>query len=109
MTSFLVTAALGLLLSILGVINMTGNISSLHSYHRKRVTEENKKPFGRLVGMGTIIIGISLVIFGTLNFLSEQLQSPPLVIVGNVALIIGIVIGLAMNFYAMIKYNHGIF
>ena len=109
MSPFLVTVGLGLLLSVLGMINMTGNISSLHRYHRKRVTEEDKKAFGRLVGIGTVVIGFSLILYGVLNFLSEPLQSPALVITGTVALIVGIVIGLAMNFFAMIKYNHGIF
>ena len=54
MAAFITIAGLGLLVSILGIINMTGNISSLHWYHRQRVTEENRKPFGKLVGLGNI-------------------------------------------------------
>ncbi|MBQ8331912.1 MAG: hypothetical protein IJX94_05390 [Clostridia bacterium] len=37
-------------IAVLGIINMTGNISSLHWYHRQRVTKEDRKPFGKLVG-----------------------------------------------------------
>ena len=65
MATFITVLGLGILISILGVINMTGNISSLHWYHRQRVTEENRKPFGKLVGLGTLIIGLAMIVFGT--------------------------------------------
>ena len=109
MAALITTAGLGLLVSILGIINMTGNISSLHWYHRQRVTEENRKPFGRLVGLGTLIIGIAIIVCGTLFFIFEQTQLEFLMIIGTVELILGIVVGLIISFYAMKKYNHGIF
>jgi len=109
MAALITTAGLGLLVSILGIINMTGNISSLHWYHRQRVTEENRKPFGRLVGLGTLIIGIAIIVYGTLFFIFEQTQLEFLMIIGTVELILGIVVGLIISFYAMKKYNHGIF
>ena len=109
MAAFVTTAGLGLLVSILGIMNMTGNISSLHWYHRQRVTEENRKPFGKLVGLGTLIIGIALILFGTLFFIHEHTQLLALVIIGVIELIVGIVIGMAISFYAMKKYNGGIF
>lgn len=109
MENLIIPIALGLLISILGVVNMTGNISTLHYYHRKRVTEENRKPFGRLVGLGTLIVGVSIITFGLLSFISEQVQSLPLLVTGIVILIIGIVAGLGLSFFAMIKYNKGIF
>ena len=109
MAAFITIAGLGLLVSILGIINMTGNISSLHSYHRHRVTEENRKPFGKLVGLGTLILGIAMMIFGTLFFISEETGLDFLVIIGTVELIVGIVVGMAISFYAMKKYNGGIF
>ena len=109
MAALITTVGLGLLVSILGIINMTGNISSLHWYHRQRVTEENRKPFGRLVGLGTLIIGIAIIVYGTLFFIVEQTQLEFLMIIGTVELILGIVVGLIISFYAMKKYNHGIF
>ena len=109
MAAFITTAGLGLLVCILGIINMMGNISSLHWYHRQRVTDENRKPFGKLVGLGTLIIGISLIVFGTLFFVHEYIQLPVLVIIGVIELIAGIVVGMAISFYAMRKYNGGIF
>ena len=109
MAALITTVGLGLLVSILGIINMTGNISSLHWYHRQRVTEENRKPFGRFVGLGTLIIGIAIIVYGTLFFIFEQTQLEFLMIIGTVELILGIVVGLIISFYAMKKYNHGIF
>lgn len=109
MATFITTAGLGLLISILGIINMTGNISSLHWYHRQRVTEENRKTFGKLVGLGTLIIGVSIIIFGALLLIFEQTKFVFLVIIGTVELIASIVVGLVISFYAMIKYNKGIF
>ena len=40
--SMAVTTVVGIILCVFGAINMTGNISSLHSYHRSRVREEDK-------------------------------------------------------------------
>ena len=109
METFLTISGLGIIVSVLGIINMTGNISSLHRYHRHRVTEENKKPFGKLVGLGTLIIGLVMIVFGILFFIFEKTQLQALMIIGEVQLIVGIIVGLALNFYAMKKYNGGIF
>lgn len=109
MAAFITVAGLGLLISILGIINMTGNISSLHWYHRQRVIEENRKPFGKLVGLGTLIIGVAMIVFGALFFIFEQTQLEFLVIIGVVELIAAIVAGMGISFYAMKKYNGGIF
>ena len=104
-----VTLALGVLVCVLGGINMTGNLSTLHRYHYKRVSEENRKPFGKLVGGGTVLIGIALFLFGILSFLSEKTQNTAYLIAGSVLLVVGFVFGLGLSFYAMFKYNKGIF
>ena len=109
MAEFITTLIFGLLICILGAINMTGNISSLHWYHRHRVTEEDRKPYGRLVGLGTLIIGASFIIFSALYLVFDKTQNSVLVTVGTVELIAGVILGLALSFYAMIKYNKGIF
>ena len=109
MTALITVSGLGILISILGLINMTGNISSLHWYHRHRVTAESQKPFGKLVGLGTLIIGLSMIVFGILFFLFEQTQIKALVIIGVVELVASTVAGVIVSFYAMIKYNGGLF
>ena len=100
---------LGAFISILGFSNMKGNISSIHWYHRKRITEENRLPFGRMIGLGTVICGVSLVVFGCLSFVSEKTQIDIFTTLGSVVVSVGLVIGLALSLYAMIKYNKGIF
>ena len=109
MAPFITVSGLGILVSILGIINMTGNISSLHWYHRQRVTEENRKPFGKLVGLGTLIIGLSMIVFGILFLIFEQTQLQAFVVIGVIELIVSIIVGMFVSFYAMKKYNGGIF
>ena len=109
MVEFITVLGLGILISIIGIINMTGNISSLHWYHRQRVTEENRKPFGKLVGLGTLIIGFAMIVFGILFLIFEQTQLEALVIIGVIELIASIIAGMTISFYAMKKYNGGIF
>ena len=100
---------IGVVIIILGTVNYKGNISTLHSYHRKRVAREDVLPFGRLVGIGTIIIGISIIIMGALTLCSLILEKDIYTIIGTAVLIIGLVVGIGITFYAMIKYNKGIF
>ena len=109
MTEFITTLVVGILVSVLGIINMTGNISSLHRYHRHRVSEENKKPFGRLVGLGTLIVGVALMVFDGLMFVFEQTALQIILVIAPIILIAGVAVGLAISFYAMKKYNGGIF
>ena len=109
MFAIIITICIGIITCILGIIHTTGNISSLHKYHRHRVREEDKKPFGKLVGLGTIIIGLSVIIFGIMTFFFEKTQISTFLIIGNVILAIGLVSGLIISFYAMKKYNKGIF
>ena len=103
------SALVGLACIILGMVNRTGNISSLHSYHRKRVSEEDRLPFGRLVGIGTVIIGASLTVFGALSAVKEMTQNAVFTVIGTVLLTVGLVVGFSITFYAMKKYNKGIF
>ncbi len=109
MDNFFVPGILGVILIVLGVMNMKGNISSIHWYHRHRVAEENRKPFGRLVGLGTLIIGVALILSGIFFWISEAKATEMWLIIGCVITVVGIVVGLILSFYAMIKYNKGIF
>ena len=52
---------LGIFISVIGIVNMTGNISTIHSYNRRKVKEEDVPKYGRAVGTGTLIIGVSLI------------------------------------------------
>ena len=100
---------LGILISVMGIINMTGNINSLHSYHRHRVREEDRLVFGRTVGGGTLIVGVGTVVFSVLMMIYDAIAAEPLVWIGVALLLLCIIIGLALSFWGMIKYNKGIF
>lgn len=109
MGAFITTAVLGVIICILGIINMSGNISSLHWYHRQRVSEENVKPFGKMVGLGTVIVGASVLSFSFFMFAFELTAAEIFSVIGAAIMLVGIAFGLAVSFYAMKKYNGGIF
>ena len=93
--------AVGVFIIVLGIFNAKGNISMLHSYHRKRVQEDDVLPFGKKVGAGSIIIGLTIIIAAITDLLSLN--------VASIVLVIGFIPGVAMIVYALMKYNKGIF
>ena len=109
MPAFIVTALVGVVCIVLGISNMKGNISSLHSYHRSRVSGEDRIPFGRMVGLGTIIIGAAIIVFSGLSAVTLYTDNEMFTLIGTGILIAGIIVGLVISFKAMIKYNKGIF
>ena len=109
MAGNIVAFLVGVVCIVLGISNMRGNISTLHSYHRHRVSEEDRIPFGKQVGFGTMILGISIIIFSILSTLTLYTENNIFTLIGALVLIVGIVVGLIMSFKAMIKYNKGIF
>ena len=92
---------LGIFISVIGIVNMTGNISTIHSYNRRKVREEDVPKYGRAVGTGTLIIGVSLIAAFVTTFWSEEAMS--------FIVIPALVIGLGFILYAQFKYNKGIF
>ena len=109
MAGNIVTFLVGIVCIVLGISNMRGNISSLHSYHRSRVSEEDRIPFGKQVGLGIIIVGIGIIVFSVLSSVTLYTENDIFILVGTAILIIGIILGLVISFRAMIKYNKGIF
>ena len=109
MTETVITIVIGIVCVVLGISNMKGNISSLHSYHRHRVSEEDRIPFGKQVGLGTIVIGIGMIIFGAASAATQYSGSNAFILAGTVIFVISIAFGLGVSFRAMLKYNKGIF
>ena len=109
MVGNIVTLLVGIVCIVLGISNMRGNISSLHSYHRYRVSEEDRIPFGKQVGLGTIIVGIGIIVFSILSSITLYTENNIFILAGTAFLIVGIILGLVISFRAMIKYNKGIF
>ena len=109
MAAMLLAFAVGVVCIVLGISNMRGNISSLHSYHRNRVSEEDRIPFGKAVGRGMILIGCGVIVFSLLTAATLQTGQEVFTLLGTGVLMVTLVIGLAISFRAMIKYNGGIF
>ena len=72
-------------------------------------SEEDRIPFGKQVGLGTIIVGIGIIVFSVLSSVTLYTENDIFILVGTAVLIIGIILGLVISFRAMIKYNKGIF
>jgi len=92
---------LGLFISALGIINIMGNISTIHSYNRRKVKEEDVPKYGKVVGTGTLIIGVSLVLGYIVSFWSEAIMA--------FIILPAVVVGLGFLLYGQFKYNKGIF
>ena len=91
---------LGTVFVILGyILWKKEKISLLHSYHYDKVSEENKKPFCTLSGIGVVIIGISLLVTAVFLYLTNSEWS-------FISFGVGFCAGLAMLILAGMKYNH---
>lgn len=93
----------------IGILNRMGNIKMLHSYHINNIKEEDIIPFGKVVGIGMIIIGSSIIIYGSLLIPLELTKDSIYMIIGDAVLITGIVLGIVICLYAIKKYNKKIF
>ena len=91
----------GICLSVLGIINIKGNISTIHSYNRRNVKEEDIPKYGKAVGTGTLVIGVSLILSYLVTFWNQAAI--------DYIVLPAMVVGLAFILYGQFKYNHGIF
>lgn len=93
---------LGISLILLGSLNIKGNIKMIHWYNRSKVSQENIKSYGKAMGIGTIIMGISIFLTSILLMIhnSETIYY---------IIVFGVIIGLIIMLYAQFKYNKGIF
>ena len=105
----IVCALVGVICILLGISNAKGNISSLHTYHRNRVKEEDRLPFGRLVGLGTILSGVGVLLYSGCLALSIYKEAAFWNVIGSALMLLFLGAGLGISFYAMKKYNNGIF
>ena len=47
----IVMLILGVFISVVGIVNIKGNISTIHSYNRRKVKEEDIPKYGKVVGI----------------------------------------------------------
>ena len=101
MDNGIIVIVIGLIIGAMGVMNFKGNISTLHSYHRKRVASEDGPAMGKAVGIGSIIIGVAFIVAGILTLLK--------IAFAEIFAIAGCVVGLPIILISIIKYNKGLF
>ena len=101
----IVILIVGITIIIMGIANIRGNLSTLHKYHTKNITEDNKPAFGKLSGIGHIIVGISLILNAILSAIATRLDIATYSTIGNIILIAGSAIGIGIILYSIIKYN----
>ncbi len=109
MAGFIVVILVGIACIALGISNTKGKLESLHYYHRHRVSEENRLLLGKTVGCGMIIFGLSIVAAGVLFIVTLLTGSPVFTRIGTGIIIAGFAVGIGLCFYAIKKYNKGIF
>ncbi len=102
MLEIFLVIAVGFMLIVLGGFNCAGHIKSIHWYHRKKVADADVKKYGRCVGSGTIVIGISIIITAVLQFFIKSNLI-------YISVISGLVVGIVFILYGQFKYNKGIF
>ena len=86
---------LGLCISVIGIVNIKGNISTIHSYNRRRIKEEDIPKYGKVVGAGTLIMGLSLVLGFIVSFWNEEIK--------GFIIAPAIIVGLGLMLYGQIK------
>ena len=91
----------GIFISVIGIINIRGDISTVHWYNRRKVRQEDVPKYGKAVGTGSLIIGIAIIIAYVVSFWSETAIT--------FIILPAFVVGLGFILYGQIKYNRGIF
>ena len=99
----------GAICIVIGIINMSGNINTLHSYHRRRVRNEDVKKMGRAVGIGMLLCGIGTIALGIGFLVFDTTGSPIWTILGYVSFAIIFGAGITTTIISICKYNKGLF
>ena len=99
---YLPLIVLGVIFIFLGIMNYKGNISSIHWYNRRNVSKKDVKNYGKLMGIGTIILGIGMIVTAIFQLFFDLDES-------NDILIFSLISGIITMIYAQFKYNKGIF
>ena len=99
---YILLIGVDVVVSMLGIVNMWGNIATIHWYPRTKLTEEDAPKYGKWMGGGTLTAGLSCLLTAVLQMVFHW---EPLywIIIARLA------VGVAMMVYAQIKYNRGLF
>lgn len=102
MEKFITFILIGIILLVCGILNIRGNISTIHSYNRRKVVKADIPKYGKCMGIGSLIIGFSFVVCAVFELAFKTDIIEHLVVLGTI-------IGLVIMLYGQFKYNKGIF
>ncbi|MCH4886268.1 DUF3784 domain-containing protein [Acidaminobacter sp. JC074] len=77
-------------------------IELIHSYHHTKVSEENKAPYTKGMGIALIIMGIGMILTGISDSVTGSSYS-------WIYFVVSIIVGLFMIYRVQKKYNGGLF
>ena len=100
----LIQLGFGVICILLGIFNMRGNIGTIHWYNRRNVTKENQKAYCMFVGLGTLIIGVAMIVAAVI----QTSGSTAAIATGGIVIGVGFLIGMTLILYAQFKYNKGL-
>ena len=95
----LIFGLVGILFLVIGwMIWKKERMDLLHDYHRNHVSEEDKKRFCALCGMGVGVIGVGMLLTAVLFAVTGKLWS-------RFAFVGGFLVGIVMLIWTIGKYN----
>lgn len=109
MITAILIAVMGVVCIGLGISLRKGNTALLHDYHTTHVSEEDGLPLGKRTGLGVMIIGTAIVIYGAVMGVTLVTEADMLNWIGLGILSAGLITGLVLTVSALKKYNGGMF
>ena len=105
MAASVVTFIAGIAFIVIGILNRKGNISMLHEYHRNNLSEKDRIPFGKQVGLSMIVIGLGIIAFSVLFATGLRAGKDSVVLLGTALLLGAVIAGVVISVRATTKYN----
>lgn len=107
MDSLLFLFLLGALIVVIGIRNLKGDVAAPRGNGRTKVSEEDRIPFGKKLGTGTVLVGAAVIARAFAGLAADRSGMPLLNTIGTGVLIAGLAAGAGFIFYALIRYGRG--
>ena len=109
MVGCIIEIIFGFVFIYIGISNFKGNISLLHSYHTKNVSDEDKPKLGKLTGIAMLVIAFSLITSAIFFALDIWKNDKIFSAIAEIVLEVGLLAGCIICVLAIKKYNKSIF
>ena len=95
----IITSGAGVIIAVMGwLIWKKEKISLLHDYHYEKVSQENKKAYCTLSGLGVFLVGSGILVSGVIVAFTDSTW-------GFLAFAVGFAAGIPLNITAQCRYN----